>query len=94
MRLPIALLALFGTPATLVRIGLIGSAAFETGAAKIAAESAGAPLGGPGYDQHVFALAFITMSLAGAGWMVEGSPARLMRDYNQLVDGYNRGARI
>jgi hypothetical protein len=34
------------------------------------------------------------MSNAGAGWMVEGSPARLMRDYNQLVDGYNRGARI
>jgi hypothetical protein len=26
--------------------------------------------------------------------MVEGSPARLMRDYNQLVDSYNRGTRI
>lgn len=34
------------------------------------------------------------MGNAGAGWMVEGSPARLMRDYNQLVDSYNRGARI
>ena len=31
---------------------------------------------------------------AGSGWMVEGSPARLMRDYNQLVEAYNRGARI
>jgi hypothetical protein len=30
----------------------------------------------------------------GAGWMVEGSPPRLLRDYNQLVDAYNRGARI
>ncbi|HZL39701.1 MAG TPA: YiiG family protein [Pseudolabrys sp.] len=30
----------------------------------------------------------------GTGWMVEGSPPRLMRDYNQLVDAYNRGARI
>jgi hypothetical protein len=30
----------------------------------------------------------------GSGWMVEGSPPRLMRDYNQLVDAYNRGARI
>ncbi len=30
----------------------------------------------------------------GAGWMVEGSPPRLSRDYNQLVDAYNRGARI
>ena len=31
---------------------------------------------------------------AGSGWMVEGSPPRLLRDYNQLVDAYNRGARI
>ena len=29
----------------------------------------------------------------GGGWMVEGSPARLLRDYNQLVDAYNRSAR-
>jgi len=34
------------------------------------------------------------LSNAGSGWMVEGSPPRLMRDYNQLVDAYNRGARI
>jgi hypothetical protein len=31
---------------------------------------------------------------AGSGWMVEGSPPRLLHDYNQLVDGYNRGASI
>ena len=31
---------------------------------------------------------------ANSGWMVEGSPPRLLRDYNQLVDTYNRGARI
>jgi hypothetical protein len=31
---------------------------------------------------------------AGSGWMVEGSPARLLRDYNQLVESYNRGANI
>lgn len=30
----------------------------------------------------------------GSGWMVEGSPQRLLRDYNQLVDAYNRGASI
>jgi len=30
----------------------------------------------------------------GGGWMVDGSPARLSRDYNQLIDAYNRGARI
>jgi hypothetical protein len=31
---------------------------------------------------------------AGSGWMVEGSPARLVRDYNELIDAYNRGPRI
>jgi hypothetical protein len=31
---------------------------------------------------------------AGSGWMVEGSPQRLLRDYNQLVESYNRGAGI
>ncbi|MGO9699979.1 MAG: YiiG family protein [Xanthobacteraceae bacterium] len=31
---------------------------------------------------------------AASGWMVEGSPPRLLRDYNQLVDAYNRGANI
>ena len=30
----------------------------------------------------------------GGGWMVEGSPPRLLRDYNQLIDSYNRGANI
>jgi Protein of unknown function (DUF3829) len=31
---------------------------------------------------------------AGSGWMIEGTPQRLLRDYNQLVDAYNRGARM
>ena len=31
---------------------------------------------------------------AGSGWMVEGSPQRLLRDYNQLVESYNRGVGI
>ena len=31
---------------------------------------------------------------SGGGWMVEGSPARLMRDYNQLVSSYNSGAKF
>ena len=30
----------------------------------------------------------------GGGWMVEGSPPRLMRDYNQLIESYNCGANI
>jgi hypothetical protein len=34
------------------------------------------------------------LSQQGAGWMVEGSPPRLLRDYNQLIDAYNRGPGI
>lgn len=34
------------------------------------------------------------LSNSGSGWMVEGSPPRLLHDYNQLVDAYNRGANI
>lgn len=66
----IALLALFGTPAVLVRIGLIGSAGAEVASASIASATAGATLGGPGYTQSVFALAFIAMSLSGGMWML------------------------
>jgi hypothetical protein len=66
----IALLPLFGTPATLVRIGLIGSVQYETAAASIAAGTAGAELGGPTYDQQTFAIVFFAMSLGGAMWML------------------------
>lgn len=66
----IALLAVFGAPAVLVRIGLIGSVSFETGAASISAGTMGAELGGPTYTQSVFAVAFMAMSLGGAMWIV------------------------
>lgn len=66
----IALLSLFGTPATLVRIGLIGSVSFETSAASIAAGTTGAELGGPSYTPEVFAVVFFAMSMGGAMWML------------------------
>lgn len=66
----IALLALFGTPAVLVRIGLIGSASTETASASLAAVSMGTVLGGPEYTQQVFAVAFMAMSLSGGMWML------------------------
>jgi hypothetical protein len=31
---------------------------------------------------------------SGGAWMVQGSPARLMRDYNQLLSSYNSGAKF
>ncbi|MHC6177667.1 DUF5058 family protein [Glutamicibacter sp. X7] len=66
----IALLALFGTPAVLVRIGLIGSASTETASASIAAQSMGSTLGGDDYTQQVFAVAFMAMTLSGGMWML------------------------
>lgn len=66
----IALLALFGTPAVLVRIGLIGSAATETASASIASSTMGADLGGADYTQQVFAVAFTAMSISGGMWML------------------------
>lgn len=66
----VAVLAVFGTPATLMRIGLIGSVQFETGAASIAAGTMGADLGGPTYTQEVFTVAFMAMSLGGMMWIV------------------------
>lgn len=66
----IALLTLFGTPAVLVRVGLVGSAATESASASLAAGTMGATLGGPDYTQAVFVVAFMAMSLSGAGWML------------------------
>lgn len=34
------------------------------------------------------------MLRGGGGWMVEGSPPRLIKDYNGLIDAYNRGPQI
>jgi len=66
----VALLGLFGTPAVLVRVGLVGSAATETASASIAATTMGAVLGDASYTQAVFAVAFMAMSLSGAMWMI------------------------
>lgn len=66
----LGLLTVFGTPAVLTRIGLIGSVSFETAAAQTAADAAGVELGGAGYDDRAFALVLFTMSIGGAAWMV------------------------
>lgn len=66
----IALLTLFGTPAVLVRIGLVGSAATETSSAQLAAGTVGGELGGAGWTPEVFAVAFFAMGMSGGMWMV------------------------
>jgi len=66
----VALLSLFGGPAVMVRVGLVGSAATETASASIAASTLGAVLGDASYTQSVFAVAFLAMSLSGAMWMI------------------------
>lgn len=65
----VTLLALFGTPAVLIRIGLVGSAATETASAGLAVTTMGAQLGGPDYTAEVFAVAFFAMALSGGMWM-------------------------
>lgn len=66
----VALLPLFGAPAVLVRIGLVGSAATETSSANLAAGTLGAELGGAGWTPDVFTVAFLAMSLSGGLWML------------------------
>ncbi|WP_239437217.1 DUF5058 family protein [Arthrobacter alpinus] len=66
----ISLLPLFGTPAVLTRIGLVGSAAFDVAAAGISAGTQGAQLGGPSYTQKIFAIAFAAMTIGGLVWML------------------------
>ena len=66
----IALLTLFGTPAVLVRIGLVGSAATESSSASLAAGTMGAELGGPSWTPEVFTVAFFAMAFSGGMWMV------------------------
>jgi len=66
----ISLLPLFGTPAVLTRIGLVGSAAFDVAAAGLAAGTQDAQLGGPTYTQKIFAIGFAAMTLGGIVWMV------------------------
>ena len=66
----IALLTLFGTPAVLVRIGLVGSAAY-TYPRRASPPTPWARRSVPTrYNQSVFAVAFFAMSMSGVMWMI------------------------
>jgi Protein of unknown function (DUF3829) len=45
-------------------------------------------------DHVPYSIGNRTMLSGGGSLMVEGSPPWLLRDYNQVVEAYNRGARI
>lgn len=66
----ISLIAIMGPPVTLMRIGIVGSAATETAAAQVGANAFGAELGGEGFNQQAFVTMVWTMCLGGMGWLL------------------------
>ncbi|HBV23777.1 MAG TPA: DUF5058 domain-containing protein [Jeotgalicoccus sp.] len=66
----ISLIAILGPPVTLMRIGIVGSAATETAAAQIGANAFGVELGGEGFNSQAFATMVWTMCLGGMGWLL------------------------
>ncbi|UUT35539.1 DUF5058 family protein [Microbacterium elymi] len=90
----ITLIAVFGTPGVLTRIGLIGSAAFDVAGGQIAAGTQNATLGGDGYTQAVFATVLLCIALSGAGWMLVTLIATplLKRGSNKLESKSTAGA--
>lgn len=66
----ISLISLLGAPITLMRIGIVGSAATETAAATIGANAFGVELGGEGFNAKAFTTMVWTMCLGGMGWLL------------------------
>lgn len=66
----ISLLALIGSPVTLMRIGIIGSAPTEMIGASMGAEAAGVELGSANFTEQAFTTAVWVMCLGGMGWLL------------------------
>lgn len=66
----ISLITLIGNPVTLMRIGIIGSAAIETVGASLGSQAAGAELGAANYTAMAFTTAVWVMCLGGMGWLL------------------------
>ena len=66
----ISLLALIGSPVTLMRIGIIGSAPTEMIGASMGAEAAGVELGSADFTEQAFTTAVWVMCLGGMGWLL------------------------
>ncbi|WP_209121219.1 DUF5058 family protein [Alkalihalobacillus sp. BA299] len=66
----ISLITVLGAPFTLMRIGIIGSAATELTAAGIGANAFGVELGSPEFSMQAFTTVVWTMCLGGTGWLI------------------------
>ncbi|KAB2338047.1 DUF5058 family protein [Cytobacillus depressus] len=66
----ISLISVLGAPFTLMRIGIIGSAATELTAAGIGANAYGVELNSPDFDLKAFTTVVWTMCLGGCGWLL------------------------
>lgn len=66
----ISLIALIGSPLTMMRIGIIGSASTEAAAAEIGAKAFGSSLGTESFTVEAFSTVVWTMCLGGMGWLI------------------------
>lgn len=66
----VSLVAMVGSPVTLMRVGVIGSAVFEFVAADQGARAVGAELGRDSYTLQAFAASVWVMTLGGMGWLL------------------------
>ncbi|WP_251552034.1 DUF5058 family protein [Neobacillus muris] len=69
----VSLITLIGAPLTLMRIGIIGSAAYELTAAGIGAKAYGVEIGKDGYNLQAFTTAVWAMCLGGLGWLLSAA---------------------
>lgn len=66
----ISLITLLGSPMVLLRLGIIGSAQTETGAAEVGSKVAGIPLGSELFTPEAFAIVVWTMCIGAIGWLL------------------------
>ncbi|WP_411843890.1 DUF5058 family protein [Salinicoccus sp. HZC-1] len=66
----VSLIALIGSPVTLMRVGIIGSAATESSAAAIGASAFGMELGASDFPLEALSAIVWVMFLGGMGWLL------------------------
>ncbi|UOQ49368.1 DUF5058 family protein [Gracilibacillus caseinilyticus] len=66
----VSLISILGSPLTLMRIGIIGSAPMESMGASIAAQSFGVELGSSEFSEMAFTTVAWALCLGGMGWLL------------------------